>query len=230
MIGVPKTIDNDLSETDVTFGFDTAVANATDAIDKIHTTAQSHHRVMVVETMGRYAGWIALCAGLAGGGDIILIPEIPYDLDKVVHDIRERVKKGKRFSIIVVAEGAKPVGGEMVVKKMVEGSFEPIRLGGIGIKLADEIEGLTGIESRAIVLGHIQRGGSPTAFDRILATRFGDKAVHLMLNGENGVMVSLKGGTLTSVPLEKAVGKLKLVPLDSPLIASARSLGISFGD
>jgi 6-phosphofructokinase 1 len=230
MIGVPKTIDNDLSETDVTFGFDTAVANATDAIDKIHTTAQSHHRVMVVETMGRYAGWIALCAGLAGGGDIILIPEIPYDLDKVVHDIRERVRRGKRFSILVVAEGAKPVGGEMVVKKLVEGSFEPIRLGGIGVKLADEIEELTGIESRAIVLGHIQRGGSPTAFDRILATRFGDKAVHLMLNGENGVMVSLKGGTLTSVPLEKAVGKLKLVPLDSPLIASARSLGVSFGD
>jgi 6-phosphofructokinase 1 len=230
IIGVPKTIDNDLSETDVTFGFNTAVANATDAIDKIHTTAQSHHRVMVVETMGRYAGWLALYSGLAGGGDIILIPEIPYDLKSVVRSIKERVKRGKRSSIVVVAEGAKPVGGEMVVKKVVDGSFEPIRLGGIGAKLADEIEGITGIETRAIVLGHIQRGGSPTSFDRILATGFGNEAVHLMVSGENGLMVSLKGDKLTSVPIERAVGRLKLVPLDSPLIASARSLGVSFGD
>jgi 6-phosphofructokinase 1 len=230
IIGVPKTIDNDLSETDVTFGFDTAVANATDAIDKIHTTAQSHHRVMVVETMGRYAGWIALYSGLAGGGDVILIPEIPYDLNKVTHNIRERVKRGKRFSIVVVAEGAKPKGGDMVVKKMVEGSFEPIRLGGIGIKLADEIEELTEIECRAIVLGHIQRGGTPTAFDRILATRFGNEAVHLMVNGENGLMVSLKGNELIPVPIERAVGKRKEVPPNSPLIAAARSLDISFGD
>jgi len=230
IIGVPKTIDNDLSETDVTFGFDTAVANATDAIDKIHTTAQSHHRVMVVETMGRYAGWLALYAGLAGGGDVILIPEIPYDLKNVARDIRERVRRGKRFSIVVVAEGAKPVGGDMVVKKVVEGSFDPIRLGGVGIKLADEIEELTGIETRAIVLGYIQRGGSPTAFDRILATRFGNEAVHLMAKGENGMMVGIKGDILASVPIENAVGKLKLVPLNSPLLASARSLGISFGD
>lgn len=230
IIGVPKTIDNDLSETDITFGFDTAVANATDAIDKVHTTAQSHHRVMVVETMGRYAGWIALYAGLAGGGDIILIPEIPYDLKKIVHDIRERVRRGKHSSIVVVAEGAKPAGGDVVVKKMVEGSFDPVRLGGIGIKLADEIEGLTEIECRAIVLGHIQRGGTPTAFDRILATRFGNEAVKLMVDGENGLMVSLKGSELVPVPIEKAVGKLKTVPLDSPLIAAARSLGLSFGD
>jgi phosphofructokinase-like protein len=230
IIGVPKTIDNDLSETDVTFGFDTAVANATDAIDKIHTTAQSHHRVMVVETMGRYAGWLALYAGLAGGGDIILIPEIPYDLKRVVRSIKERVRRGKRSSIVIVSEGAKPVGGDMVVKKVVEGSFEPIRLGGIGTKLSEEIERLTGIESRAIVLGHIQRGGSPTAFDRILATRFGNEAVHRMMDGENGVMVALKGENLTSVPIEDAVRGLKLVPLDSSLLASARSLGISFGD
>jgi 6-phosphofructokinase 1 len=230
IVGVPKTIDNDLSETDVTFGFDTAVANATDAIDKIHTTAQSHHRVMVVETMGRYAGWIALYAGLAGGGDIILIPEIPYEMKNVVRAIRERVVRRKRSSIVIVAEGARPAGGNMVVKKIVEGSFEPIRLGGIGAKVSEEIEGLTGIESRVIVLGHIQRGGSPTAFDRILATRFGNKAVHLMVKGENGLMVSLKGDKLTSVPLADAVGSLKLVPLDSPLLASARSLGVFFGD
>jgi len=230
IVGVPKTIDNDLSETDLTFGFDTAVANATDAIDKIHTTAQSHHRVMVVETMGRYAGWLALYAGLAGGGDIILIPEIPYEMKSVIRAIRERVKRGKRSSIVIVAEGAKPLGGDVVVKKLVEGSFEPIRLGGIGSKLSEEIERLTGIESRAIVLGHIQRGGSPTAFDRILATRFGNEAVNLMVKKKNGLMVNLKGDKLASVAIADAVGKLKLVPLVSPLLASARSIGISFGD
>jgi 6-phosphofructokinase 1 len=230
IIGVPKTIDNDICETDITFGFDTAVFNATEAIDKIHDTAESHHRAMVIETMGRYAGWIALIAGLASGGDIILIPEIPYRMDGICGKIKERKQRGKHFSIIVVAEGARPEGGEVTVRKVVEGSPEPIRLGGIGNIIADEIEEHTGIESRVAVLGYLQRGGSPTAFDRVLATQLGNGAIDLIKTGQFGHMVCLTGGRISSVPIEKAVEKLKLVPIDSPFIAAAKAIDVSFGD
>jgi len=230
IVGVPKTIDNDLSGTDVTFGFDTAVANATEAIDKIHTTAMSHHRVLVIETMGRYAGWIALTSGVAGGGDIILIPEIPYDIKKICERVKERGRRGKRFSIIIVAEGARPKDGDIVVSRIVEGSPEPIRLGGIGQKIGQEIEKRTGIETRVAVLGHLQRGGTPTAFDRILATRYGTHSVHLLKQGKFGHMVALKGQRITSIPISQAIKKLKLVPLNHPLIQAARSVGTSFGD
>ena len=167
VVGVPKTIDNDLQCTERTFGFDTAMAMATEALDRLHTTAESHHRVMALEVMGRYAGWIALHSGIAGGADVILLPEIPYDINSVLRKIEERRKSGKKFSIIVVAEGAKPIGGELSVARVVEGSFEPLRLGGAGEKLVREIENRTGIESRCTVLGYLQRGGSPTAFDRV---------------------------------------------------------------
>ena len=230
IIGVPKTIDNDLCGTDITFGFATAVFNATEAIDKIHDTAESHHRAMVIETMGRYAGWIALTAGLASGGDIIIIPEIPYRMDRICQKIQERKRRGKHFSIIVVAEGARPEGGEVTVKKVVEGCPEPVRLGGVGNIIADEIEEHTGIESRVAVLGYLQRGGSPTAFDRVLATQLGNGAIDLIKEGQFGHMVCFTGGRISSVPIEKAVEKLKLVPLDSPFIAGARSIGVSFGD
>ncbi|MEW5802978.1 MAG: 6-phosphofructokinase [bacterium] len=230
IIGIPKTIDNDLSGTDVTFGFDTAVMNATEAIDKLHTTAESHHRVMIVETMGRYAGWIALQSGLAGGGDIILIPEIPYDPCCITAKVRERNRKGKRYSIIVVAEGAKMKGGHMSVQKVIETSPDPIRLGGIGRQVAEQIENDTGIETRVTVLGHLLRGGTPTAFDRILATRFGVKALDLALHGVFGQMVCLHGQEISSIPLSEAVSHLKLVPPDSPLIKAARALGTCLGD
>ena len=230
IIGVPKTIDNDLCGTDITFGFDTAVFNATEAIDKIHDTAESHHRAMVIETMGRYAGWIALTAGLASGGDVILIPEIPYRMDEICEKIQERKRRGKHFSIIVAAEGARPEGGKVMVRKVVEGSPEPIRLGGIGNIIADEIEEHTGIESRVAVLGYLQRGGSPTAFDRVLATQLGNGAIDLIKEGQFGYMVCFTGGRISSVPIAKAVEKLKLVPIDSPFIAAARSIGVSFGD
>ncbi len=230
IIGVPKTIDNDLWGTDITFGFATAVFNATEAIDKIHDTAESHHRAMVIETMGRYAGWIALTAGLASGGDIIIIPEIPYRMDRICQKIQERKRRGKHFSIIVVAEGARPEGGEVTVRKVVEGYPEPIRLGGVGNIIADEIEEHAGIESRVAVLGYLQRGGSPTAFDRILATQLGNGAIDLIREGQFGYMVSFTGGRISSVPIEKAVEKLKLVPLNSPFIAAARSIGVSLGD
>lgn len=229
VVGVPKTIDNDLSATDQTFGFDTALATATEALDKLHTTAESHHRVMVLEVMGRYAGWIALYSGLAGGADVILIPEIPYDIDVVVEKINARSKERKKFSIIVVAEGAKPKGGEMVVKKMVEGSFDPIRLGGIGDTVARAIESATGKESRVTVLGHLQRGGSPTAFDRILATRYGVGAVNLVAAGNFGRMCCLKGQNIDSVPLADAVGELRTVPADGEMVQVARQLGICLG-
>lgn len=230
IIGLPKTIDNDLSGTDLTFGFDTAVFNATEAIDKLHTTAESHHRVMVVETMGRYAGWIALHSGLAGGGDIILIPEIPYDLDSLIAKVKERGRKGKRYSIIVVAEGAKRKGGRMVVQKVIESSPDPIRLGGIGSRVAEEIENRTGIESRVTVLGHLLRGGTPTAFDRVLATRFGVKALDLAAEGKFGQMVCLQGQEISSVPVKDAVSQLKLVPPESSILKAARAVGTCFGD
>ena len=231
IIAIPKTIDNDLSGTDRTFGFDTAVFNATEAIDKIHTTAESHHRVMVVETMGRYAGWIALHSGLAGGGDIILIPEIPYDYDCLIAKVKERSQKGKKYSIVVVAEGAKPKGGQAIVKKVVETSPDPIRLGGIGLMLAEEIERRTELESRDTVLGHLLRGGPPTAFDRVLATRYGTKAVELATEGKFGLMVCLHGQEISSIPIEEAISQLKLVsPTSSSLVKVAKSVGTCFGD
>ena len=196
LIGIPKTIDNDLMGTDLSFGFDTAVANAAEAIDKIHSTAQSHHRIMVVETMGRYAGWLALMAGLASGGDVILIPEIPFDLSRIVRQVNRRTQVGHRFSIIVVAEGARAKGRKAMVKKRILGSPDPIRLGGIGNWLTERIEGKTGIESRVSVLGHLQRGGTPTAFDRNFATRLGVVAVRMAAQKKYGRMVALKGNQI----------------------------------
>jgi len=230
VVGIPKTIDNDLPVTDQTFGFDTALTTATEALDKLHTTAESHHRVMVLEVMGRYAGWIALTTGIAGGADVILIPEIPFQMGKVVEKINERDQQDKKFSIIVTAEGAKPVGGEMVVQKAIEDSYDPIRLGGIGNLVAGQIEELTGKETRVTVLGHLQRGGSPTAYDRILATRYGTGAVKLVMEGRFGEMVCLSGTSISSVPLREIAGKMRQVPMDSDLIFSARQLEISFGD
>ncbi len=230
VVGVPKTIDNDLSATDQTFGFDTALATATEAIDKLHTTAESHHRVMVLEVMGRYAGWIALASGLAGGADVILIPEIPYQLEKVIDKINKRSQQHKKFSIVVVAEGAKPEDGEMVVQKTVEDSFDPVRLGGIGNVIAQQVEKHTGKESRVTVLGHLQRGGSPTAFDRILATRYGTEAANLLAREKFGAMVCLQGNTISSVSLAEATGELNQVKPDNDMIKSARKLGICMGD
>ncbi|NLJ75811.1 MAG: 6-phosphofructokinase [Peptococcaceae bacterium] len=230
VVGVPKTIDNDLSATDQTFGFDTALNTATEAIDKLHTTAESHHRVMVLEVMGRYAGWIALQSGIAGGADAILIPEIPYSIEKVYEKIYSRRDVGKMFSIVVVAEGAKPLGGEMTVLRRVEESFDPIRLGGIGNIVARQIEDETGMESRSIVLGHLQRGGMPTAFDRILATRYGAGAVNLVMEGRFGEMVCLRTPNIESVPLAEAVGEIRMVPIDNDMVHAARHVGICLGN
>lgn len=230
IVGVPKTIDNDIRGTDVTFGFDSAVEIVTQGIDRIHTTAQSHHRVMIVEVMGRTAGWIALHAGIAGGGDIILIPEIPYDIDIIAQKVLERGKKGKRFSIIVVAEGAKPKGGEVVIKQIVKDSVEPVRLGGISFVLGNQLENLTNLETRAVVMGHLQRGGTPTSYDRILATRLGTKVVDMILDRRFGFMVGVKCDGLIDVPLSEVAKGARLVTDDHPLIQSARSIGTSFGD
>lgn len=230
IIGVPKTIDNDLAATDQTFGFDTAVATATDALDKLHSTAESHHRVMVLEVMGRYAGWIALWSGVAGGADVILIPEIPWSLEKIVGKIKQRQGEGKLFSIIVVAEGTPGPDGQRVVRERISGSGDPVRLGGIGQVVGELVEQATGVETRVTVLGHIQRGGSPSPLDRILATRFGVAAAELALAGRKGVMVALRGRDIIAVPLEEATNRLSHVPPDSPLVHAARSTGISFGD
>jgi 6-phosphofructokinase len=230
IVGVPKTIDNDIWGTDITFGFDTAAAIATEAVDRIHTTAMAHHRVMVIEVMGRYAGWLALSAGIAGGGDVILIPEIPYDIEKVCRVVTERSKNGRRFSIVVVAEGARAVGGDIVVRQTVRDSTDPIRLGGIGQTVAMRIEDMTGLESRVTVLGHLQRGGTPTAFDRILATRFGVKAAELCSNGASGVMVALRGSEIIAIPVAEVGGKMRLVSPDHPLLDVARRVGTFLGD
>jgi phosphofructokinase-like protein len=230
LVGVPKTIDNDIKGTDITFGFDSAVAIATEAIDRIHTTAQSHHRIMIIEVMGNRAGWIALFAGVAGGGDIILIPEIPFSLDAVTAKVRYRRKRGKRFSIVVISEGAKPKGGDVVVKRIVEKSADPLRLGGIGFKIGEELERISGIETRTVVLGHLQRGGPPIATDRILATQLGAEAVAMIVRGELGRMTAVQNGRVTTASLEEAASGPRLVPLDHPLIAAARALGTSFGD
>lgn len=213
IVGVPKTIDNDISATDRTFGFDTAVNIATEAIDRIHTTAESHHRVMVIEVMGRHSGWIGLEAGIAGGADAILIPEFPIDIKEICALIKRRHNRGKTFSIIVVAEGAKfKEGGVEVLQEEKLDAFGHVRLGGIGQILGNEIEKRTGFETRVTVLGHIQRGGTPTAFDRVLGTRYGVKAIELVVEGKFGQMASLQGDKIVSVALEKAVGTLKTVP------------------
>ena len=230
VVGCPKTIDNDILGTERTFGFDTALAMATDAIDRLHTTAESHHRVMVLEVMGRYAGWIALHSGIAGGADVILIPEIPYQIENVIKKIKSRQDAGKQFSIIAIAEGAKPLGGEVSVAKIVENSFEKIRLGGAGSKLADCIEKLTGIETRSTTLGYLQRGGSPTAYDRVLATRYGAAAALSAMRGDFNVMMSLQNDKIVPVDLQIAGTGFRAVPLDSDLIRTGRELGISFGD
>jgi len=229
-VGVPKTIDNDIVGTDITFGYDSAMTTAAEAIDKIHSTAQSHHRVMVVEVMGRYAGWLTLGAGIAAGADVILIPEIPYNLEKVQEVVAERSHRGRRFSIIAVAEGAKPIGGDMVVSRTVSDSTDPVRLGGIGNRLANEIEDATGLESRVTVLGHLQRGGTPTPFDRVLSTRFGVATAELVAKGDYGRMVALHGSTIDSVPLVEVGGKCRTVPSDSDLIHIARMVGTHMGD
>ncbi|MCX5657652.1 MAG: ATP-dependent 6-phosphofructokinase, partial [Candidatus Omnitrophica bacterium] len=214
IVGVPKTIDNDLSATDYTFGFDTAINIATECIDRLHTTAESHHRIIVVEVMGRHAGWIATEAGIAGGADVILIPEIPVDIEEVCLLIKKRHSRGKTFSIIVVAEGAKFKEEQMVTQEEKIDEFGHVRLGGIGQSLADMVEKKTGYETRVAVLGHIQRGGTPTAFDRVLGTRFGVKAMELVLKGEFGKMVSLHGNKIVAVPLEMAVSELKTVDME----------------
>jgi len=229
LVCVPKTIDNDIVGTTSCFGFDSAVSFATDAIDRLHTTAEAHRRIMVVEVMGRYAGWIALHAGVAGGADVILIPEIPYDLETVARCIRDRDAWGARFSIVVVAEGARPKGGQVsLIEEAHRGQVE--RLGGAGVACAKELEARTGKEARYVVLGHLQRGGAPTSFDRTLATRFGGKAVKLILSGQYGTMVANHPPDLVAVPIEEVVGKIKAVPLESDLVQTARALGVSFGD
>jgi len=229
LVCVPKTIDNDIVGTTSCFGFDTAVDFATDAIDRLHSTAEAHRRIMVVEVMGRHAGWIALHSGVAGGADVILIPEIPYDPTKVAECIGARDRLGARFSIVVVAEGARPVDGSISVIEEARVGYVA-RLGGAGALCSKQLGDLTGKETRHVVLGHLQRGGSPTAFDRTLATRFGGKAVELLLNGQFGKMVANNPPDLVPVPLGDVVGKTKLVPLDYDLLLTARALGISFGD
>ncbi|NQS98488.1 MAG: 6-phosphofructokinase [candidate division Zixibacteria bacterium] len=229
LVGVPKTIDNDLSATEVTFGFNTAVTTATDAIDKLHTTAESHHRVMILEVMGRGAGWIALEAGIAGGADVILIPEIPFDLEVIARTIRDRNKKGSKFSIIVVAEGAFPKGGEAFFIEYKIGKKTVKTLGGIGQYVSGKIGETLSMESRVTVLGHLQRGGSPTTYDRFLATRFGMKAVDLIAQGKFGQMVCLRAGKIESAPIEEAVGQQKLVDPEGEVILTAEKLGICVG-
>jgi ATP-dependent phosphofructokinase / diphosphate-dependent phosphofructokinase len=229
VVGVPKTIDNDLYGTEVTVGFDTAVNAAMEALDKLHTTAESHHRVLVLELMGRHAGWITLAAGVAGGADVILIPEIPYHLDAITEKIQQRNQSGAQFSIVAVAEGSRPCGGEAVyqAERDVGGVS---RLGGIGEVVAAQVHRMCQTDVRATVLGHLQRGGSPTAFDRLLATRFGAMAVHVMAQGTVGHMVALHQGHITTVPLSDAVSRQKQVPLDSDLVRAALSLNICLGN
>lgn len=232
VIGVPKTIDNDLASTDVTFGFNTAIDVVTEALDRLHTTAESHHRVMLCEVMGRNAGWIALESGIAGSADVILLPEIPYDINKIKEKIKERRRNGRLFTIIVVSEGARPKDGEVVVAKVVKDSPDPIRLGGIGNKLAADLEDIIeNQEVRCTVLGHIQRGGITCTFDRILSTRYGVAVVEFIREGNFGQMVCLKGSEISSDSLENVIGqKNKLVDPNSELVNVARKIGISFGD
>lgn len=247
VIGVPKTIDNDVACTDITFGYNTAVSIASDAIDRLHTTGETHHRIMVLEVMGRYAGWIALESAISGGADIALIPEIPYDMDKVIGKINQRKALGKNFSIVVVAEGARPKDGELSVMEMRNNGtgVDNTRLGGAGEKVAKILQEKTGFESRCTVLGYVQRGGTPTAFDRVLSTKYGAKAMELAIEGKFNVLTVLKNGKLDSVPLEDVVGNNKVigavsgntaesnirkVTMDDDLVMTARSIGICLGD
>jgi phosphofructokinase-like protein len=230
VVGVPKTIDNDIKGTDISFGFDSAVWVATEGIDRIHTTAQSHHRIMIVEVMGHQAGWIALHSGVAGGGDIILIPEIPYEIDKIAVKVEERHHKRRSFTIVVVAEGAKPKGGDVVIQRLVKESADPVRLGGIGFVLGERLEQITGFETRTTVMGHLQRGGSPTPFDRVLGTELGTRAVAMIEEKAFGQMVGVKGNALVNVPLDIVAEGPKVVPHNHRLLGSARALGTYFGD
>ena len=246
-IGVPKTIDNDVAHTDMTFGYNTAVSVATEALDRLHTTAESHHRIMILETMGRYAGWLALESAIAGGADVALIPEIPYDINKVVDKINERRNRGKEFTIVVASEGAMPKDGTITVKKTLnDGSgLDNIRLGGVGEKLASELEEITGMSARNTTLGYVQRGGTPSAFDRILSTKYGCKAMELAMQGIFNVLVTYKNGKMDYISLEEVVGNnkeigaasgntkesnIRKVPMDDDLIKIARSLGMCLGD
>jgi 6-phosphofructokinase 1 len=231
IIGIPKTIDNDLALTDYTFGFDTAISFATDGLDRVRTTGMSHHRIMVVEIMGRGAGWMTLHAGIAGAADVILIPEIPYDIDKVAEKIKADKENGKEFSIVAVSEGAKSKDGQMVILKVREDSPDPIRLGGVGAVVADKLEALVGSEARATTLGHIQRGGTPTAHDRVLSSRYGYAAVELAMAGKFGNMVTLQGDEISYVSLEDVIGRqTKNVDPEGELVTMARAMGICFGD
>jgi 6-phosphofructokinase 1 len=230
VVGVPKTIDNDVPGTDLTFGFETAVNVATEALDRLHTTASAHHRVMIAEVMGRYAGWLALHSGIAGGADVILIPEIPFRWEPIFEVVRARAARGKRFSIICVAEGARPAGGEMIVERRVEGSPDPVRLGGIGRLVAGSIEQKSGIETRATTLGYVQRGGTPCPFDRVFATSLGFTAARLVAEGRWGRMASWQKGQLTDVALKDVAGGCRKVAPDNPLLAVARAVGTSFGE
>jgi len=228
VVGVPKTIDNDLHRTAVTFGFDTAVSFATECIDRLHSTAESHRRLMIVEVMGRYAGWIALNSGVSGGADAILIPEIPYDIKSVAAKVQERTASGRHFAIVVVAEGARPRHGSFAVIERRKGAAD--RLGGAGQKVARELEAVTGKEARFVVLGHLLRGGSPTTFDRLLSLRFGAAAVRALAQGRSGVMVASDPPDVRFVPLVQAIRRLKTVPLACDTVATARELGICLGD
>ena len=247
VIGVPKTIDNDVACTEITFGYNTAVSVATEALDRLHTTGATHHRIMVLEVMGRYAGWIALESAIAGGADVALIPEIPYDINKVADKINNRRKRGKEFSIVVVAEGAKPIGGDITIKgtRHNGSGVDNTKLGGIGEIVAKQLQELTGLEARNTTLGYVQRGGTPTAFDRVLSTKYGTKAMELALEGKFGTLAVIKNGKLDSATLEEVVGKntkigavsgnteesnLRRVTMDDDLVKTARYIGINLGD
>ena len=247
IIGVPKTIDNDVACTEITFGYNTAVSVAAEAIDRLHTTGETHHRIMVLEVMGRYAGWIALEAAIAGGGDIALIPEIPYDINKAAEKVMERVRKGKKFSVVVVAEGAAPKDGTISIEETRDNGagVDNTKLGGAGVRVAKELEKLTGLEARSTTLGYMQRGGTPTAFDRVLSTKYGAKAMQLALEGKFGVLAVIKDGRLDEVSLEDVVGNnkkigavsgntaesnIRKVNMDHDLVKTARSIGICLGD
>lgn len=247
VIGVPKTIDNDVACTEITFGYNTAVSVATEAIDRLHSTGETHHRIMVLEVMGRYAGWIALESAIAGGGDVALIPEIPYDINSAARKIINRKNRGKSFSIVVVAEGAKPKGGDLSIKNIRNNGegVDNTKLGGVGERVARELEKLTGLEARCTVLGYMQRGGTPTAFDRVLSTKYGSKAMELALEEKFNVLTVIKNGKLNSVPLEDVVGNntkigavsgntpesnLRKVTMDDELVKTARAIGINLGD
>ncbi len=247
VIGVPKTIDNDVACTEITFGYNTAVSVATEAIDRLHSTGETHHRIMVLEVMGRYAGWIALESAIAGGADVALIPEIPYDIQSAARKVINRKNRGKSFSVVVVAEGAKPIGGEIHVKNMRNNGsgVDNTKLGGIGEQVAKQLEELTGLEARCTVLGYMQRGGTPTAYDRVLSTKYGTKAMELALEGKFNVLTVIKDGKLNSVPLEEVVGNntkigavsgntpesnLRKVTMDDELVKTARAIGINLGD